>query len=79
MRERLDDLERRFDELSAQMARPDIAAAFVRYQDPAKEQYAIGEIVALYRPFTSTHPALHRARPLVQILTEPEPILQGAD
>ena len=45
MWERLDDIERRYEELSALMARPEIASDFVRYQALAKEQSAILSLI----------------------------------
>ena len=66
MWERLDDIERRYEELSALMARPEIASDFVRYQALAKEQSAIAGIVELYREYKSAGRELEQARVLVE-------------
>ncbi len=65
MWERLQELEGRYDELSAQMARPEIAADFVRYQELAKEQSTLGSIVAAYRAFKGIRGDLQQARTML--------------
>jgi len=66
MWERLDDIERRYEELSALMARPEIASDFVRYQALAKEQSAITATVELYREYKNAGRELEQARVLVE-------------
>ncbi len=65
MWERLQELEGRYDELSAQMARPEIAADFARYQELAKEQSTIGSIVNAYRQFKGIRAELQQARTML--------------
>jgi len=66
MWERLDDIERRYEELSALMARPEIASDFVRYQALAKEQSALAATVELYREYKNAGRELEQARVLVE-------------
>jgi len=62
MWERLEALEQRYNELAEQMARPEIAADFARYQQLAKEQAAIERPVELYRRYKALQAALESAR-----------------
>lgn len=62
MWERLNDILRRFDELTAEMARPEIASDYVRYQALAREQAAIAETAALYRRYRALVDELAGAR-----------------
>lgn len=65
MWERLDAVEQRHDELSAEMARPEVAADFARYQELAKEQSGLAETVRLYREYRALQLELEQARALV--------------
>jgi len=62
MWERLAEIERRYEELSALMADPAIASDYARYQELAKEQSAIGDTVVLYRRFRALQAEVDEAR-----------------
>jgi peptide chain release factor 1 len=65
MWERLQEVEGRYEELSAQMARPEIASDFVRYQELAKEQSTLAGIVGTYRNFKALRSELEQARAML--------------
>lgn len=65
MWERLQEVEGRYEELSAQMARPEIASDFVRYQELAKEQSTLAGIVGTYRNFKALRNELEQARAML--------------
>lgn len=65
MWERLQEVEGRYEELSAQMARPEIASDFVRYQELAKEQSTLAGIVGAYRNFKALRNELEQARAML--------------
>src|SRR5579884_606542 len=66
MWERLEELERRYDELSESMARPELAADYARYQELAREQSSLADTVALYRRFKRLRTELDEARALAE-------------
>ncbi len=65
MWEKLEALERRYEEMAAEMARPEVAADYERLQALAKEHAALEEIVALYRRYRQRQRALAEARAIV--------------
>ena len=64
MFDRLEATEQRFDDLTAEMARPEISGDYEKLQALAKERAAIEEVVSLYRDWKSTGQALDDARAL---------------
>src|SRR6185437_11601592 len=62
MWERLQALERRYDELAEEMARQEVATDFQRYQELAKEQAALAPAVQLYRRYKALQADLAGAR-----------------
>jgi len=62
MWERLKDILRRFDELTAEMARPEVASDYTRYQELAKAQKTITDTAALYRRYLALVEELSGAR-----------------
>ena len=62
MWERLQALERRYDELADEMARPEVASDFARYQALAKEQAQLAPAVELYRRYRALQADLESAR-----------------
>ncbi len=62
MWERLEELVRRYEQLTAEMARPEVAADYVRYQELAKEQSPLAGTVALYRRYQKLATGLVDAR-----------------
>src|SRR5579883_1893467 len=64
-RQKLDDLERRFEELTAQMADPAIIADAAQYRKVSKAQSELTEVVAKYREWKTAHRNLEEARAMV--------------
>lgn len=62
MWERLEELVRRYEQLTAEMARPDVAADYARYQELAKEQAQLEGTAALYRRYQKVAEGLADAR-----------------
>jgi peptide chain release factor 1 len=62
MWERLADLEARFEELTAEMGRPEVAADFERLQTLARERAGLEGVVTLYREYRRLQAALAGAR-----------------
>ena len=63
--EKLEGLERRHDELTDQMAQPDVAADYERVQRLAKERSSLDRLVGLYREYKKAAQELSDARQLV--------------
>ncbi len=66
MWERLDAIERRFDELTAEMAKPEVAADYVRFAELDKERAGIEDVVTLYREYRRIHVQAGEARAMMQ-------------
>jgi len=64
MFDRLEATEQRFDDLTAEMARPEISGDYEKLQALAKERAAIEEVVSLYRDWKAAGKALDDARAL---------------
>src|SRR5581483_1159635 len=62
MWERLEELVRRYEQLTAEMARPEVAADYARYQELAKEQSQLEGTAALYRRYQRAAEGLADAR-----------------
>lgn len=65
MLERLEVVEKRYEELNALMAQPEVAADFEQVERLAKEQAAIRELVAKYREYKETARTLDETRPML--------------
>ena len=65
MLEKLESVERRYEELNELMAQPDVAADFERLQSLAKEQAGISYQVAKYRDYKKTSHALEETRAML--------------
>ena len=65
MWDRLQAIERRFDELTAEMSRPEVAADYERLQALARERATIEEAVTLYREYRDLERPLAEARAIV--------------
>lgn len=72
MWERLEALERRFTEIEAEMARPEVAADYTRLQALAKERAALEELVTLFRRHCQVRGELESARLLLEESDDPE-------
>ena len=62
MFDRLETIELRFDELTAEMAQPEVLASHEKMQVLAKERAAIESVVTLYRSWRDTSKALEEVR-----------------
>lgn len=72
MWDRLTAIEERFEELTAEMGRPEVAADFERLQALARERAALEEVVALHRDYREVDRALGEARAIVAEGGDPE-------
>src|SRR5579871_4417883 len=68
---RLDDLERRFEDLTAQMADPVLINDPAQYRKVAKSQRDMEEVVSKYRDWKSADRNLKKARAMLEE-TDPE-------
>jgi peptide chain release factor 1 len=71
--EKLDGIEARFEDLTRQMADPELISDNDRYRKTAKQQSELGEVVAKYRQWKKVNADLDGAR---QMLQETDPELQ---
>src|SRR4030042_1789400 len=62
MWDKLEDTEKRYEELTREMGRPDVAADFQRLQALAKDRASLEDIVELYRRYKQVDAALAEAR-----------------
>jgi peptide chain release factor 1 len=63
---KLDQLEKRFDELTRQMADPAVISDSDQYRKVTKAQSEISDIVAKYREWKKVEDSLSQARPMLQ-------------
>ena len=73
-RQRLDEAEKRFEALTAQMTDPAIINDPAQYRKIAKAQNDLSEVVSKFREWKSVHQHLEEARPM---LTESDPDLRA--
>ena len=66
MWERLRAIEARYEELTQEMARPEVSADYARLQELAKERSAIEQVVELYRQQRAVEEELAEARALAE-------------
>jgi peptide chain release factor 1 len=64
--QKLDQLEKRFDELNAQMANPAVISDGAEYRKVTKAHSEISEIVGKYREWKRVEDALSQARPMLE-------------
>ncbi len=62
MFDRLETTDQRYDEITAEMARPEISGDYEKLQALAKERASIDNVVRLYRDWRDTSKALEEAR-----------------
>jgi len=72
--QKLDDIERKFDDLNRQMADPAVISDSAQYRKVSKSHNELAEIVAKYRDWKTASRNLAEARPM---LTEADPELRG--
>jgi peptide chain release factor 1 len=77
-REKLDAMEAKFDELTRQMADPEIINDTDKYLKIAKQQSELGEAVAKYREWKKVDTDIEGARPMLQE-SDPELRQMAAD
>jgi len=65
MIERLEAVEKRYEELNQLMAQPEVVADIERLQSLAKEQAGISDLVAKYREYKKTSQALEETRAML--------------
>jgi peptide chain release factor 1 len=70
--EKLDAIQRRYDSLTAEMARPEVATDYVRFAELDKERAAIETVVSLYREYQRVSAEMDEARTLLEESTERE-------
>ncbi len=66
MLERLEVVEKRYEELNQLMAQPEVAADHERLQSLAKEQAGISDLVATYREYRETSRTLEETRAMLR-------------
>jgi peptide chain release factor 1 len=71
MWERLDSIEERYESLTAEMARPEVASDYERLQALARERAPLEEIVSLYRQYREADRLASEARALLDESEEP--------
>ncbi len=72
MWDKLAGIEKRYEELAQEMARPEVAADFQRLQTLAKEHASLEGIVSLYREYKRVDAALTDAQSLADESPDPE-------
>src|SRR5579872_73845 len=72
--QKLDDIERKFEDLNAQMADPAVISDSAQYRKVSKAHNELAEIVSKYRAWKTATRNLAEARPM---LTESDPELRG--
>ena len=72
--QKLDDIERKFEDLNGQMADPAVISDSTQYRKVSKAHNELAEIVSKYRDWKTATRNLAEARPM---LTESDPELRG--
>ncbi len=72
MWDKLEDIDKRYEELAREMSRPEVATDFQRLQALAKERASLEDIVELYRRHKRVDAALAEARSLAEEDADPE-------
>ncbi|MFN8556844.1 MAG: peptide chain release factor 1 [Dehalococcoidia bacterium] len=66
MWEKLEAIERRYEELTAEMARPEVAGDYPRFQELDRERAALEAVVTLYREYRRMRDRAADARQIMQ-------------
>ena len=64
LRQRLESLHERFDELAALLAEPDVIADQARFRDYSREYAELGELIEAWREFRATESDVESAEQL---------------
>ncbi|MGD9893765.1 MAG: peptide chain release factor 1 [Dehalococcoidia bacterium] len=66
MKEKLEAIERRYEALTAEMARPEVASDYVRFAELDRERAAIERVVQLYRAYRRIESEIDQARSILE-------------
>jgi peptide chain release factor 1 len=66
MKDKLDAIERRYEALTAEMARPEVASDYVRFGELDRERAGIERVVGLYREYRQVETEIEQARALLE-------------
>lgn len=72
MNDKLEAIERRYEALTAEMARPEVASDYVRFAELDKERAAIERVVQLYREFRRVEEEMNQARAILEDASDRE-------
>ena len=72
MWERLQSLEARYEEVTAEMGQPEVAADYERLQALARERASLEHVVSLYRRYREVERSIEDARSIVDDGSDPE-------
>ena len=72
MRARLDEIEARYEELNAELSRPEVASDPAKLRDLGKQHAELGEIVGAYRKWRQANSDAEEARALGRDEKDPE-------
>ena len=75
MLDRLESIEKRYEELSQLIAQPEVSTDRARLQPLAQEQASLEDIVAKYRQYKTTSEALQETQAMLDDGLEPEMVL----
>jgi peptide chain release factor 1 len=79
MWDRLEETERRYRELEAEMARPEVAADYDRLQALAREHASLQEVVAILGEYRHLRDSLDQARAILDDGSDPELVSLARD
>src|SRR5439155_12543549 len=72
MQDRLDEIEARYDELTRELSRPEVAADLARLRDLGKRHAELEEIVSTYRAYRQAMAHAEDARSMAKEERDPE-------
>ncbi|HYV02843.1 MAG TPA: PCRF domain-containing protein, partial [Actinomycetota bacterium] len=72
MRERLDRIETRYEELTRELSRPEVASDLARLRDLGRKRAELEEVVTVYRRYRDALQQAEEARDLERAEQEPE-------
>src|SRR5438874_1872379 len=72
MRERLDDIERHYDELTRELSRPEVVSDPARLRELGKKHAELGDVVSVYRRYRTALEQAEEARAMAGEEKDPE-------
>ena len=72
MKEKLEAIERRYEALTAEMVRPEVASDYVRFAELDKERATIERVVQLYREYRRVEEEMDEARTILEDTSDRE-------